>query len=287
MALDLLTSTVDRAHIVLDIDPDVRAANPQAALDAYRESSDINDLVVPDGATVFEVRALTRTERKKVEAAAGRRSDLGAIMYQRVDSAGTAAAVTRYESAMREAIAKRLPEGVMPAAKLDEAREQLDEAARGEVERIGLVAFNAGYGEGYARAVEALSDGEEQALRRFELWLDRYQLALCSRSVCGVEGITTLLAADGSEVPARQAGGVFPFELYLEAYERHAARGGVRHGGAVLLRQLAHHCEQVSRLGKGGRRRSGSPPGTTTISSSPDGPASPASSAAETPTSTG
>lgn len=281
MALDLLTSTVERAHIVLDIDPDVRAANSQAALDAYRESSDIGDLEVPDGATVFEVRALSRSELKAVEASAGRRSDLGAQLFARADKAGMVAALARYGADVREAIQAHLGEGVDVPAKLDDARALLDDEARGAVERVGVAAFSIGYGDGYARAVEALDDREELALRRFAAWRERYQLALCGRSLCAIEGIRTL---QGGVPAVPDADGVFPFELFLSAYEGHAARAGQAHAGAVLLRQLAHHCEQVSRLGKGGRRRCGSPPGTTTTTPplTAGGVSAPVSSAAAT-----
>jgi hypothetical protein len=111
MALDLLTSTSEDVEIVATQDPAVRSANGEDALKRYRASHDIGDLSVPDDATVFRVRGLTQADRKGADRAAGRKSDLGAMMHARLNGEAMRAAVEEQAEQMAEAVRRRLGVG--------------------------------------------------------------------------------------------------------------------------------------------------------------------------------
>ncbi|PHR17668.1 MAG: hypothetical protein COA38_20600 [Fluviicola sp.] len=74
-------------HIRLPLwaDPAIQEANDKEALSAYEDTGDAAALHVPDDATIVTIRALSAAQMGVAERAAGRRTQLGAVMHLRRD----------------------------------------------------------------------------------------------------------------------------------------------------------------------------------------------------------
>lgn len=284
---ELLTSTNDTVRLVSAADPSIIAANAAEALARYRNSHHIDDLDVPDGATVFSVRGLTRADRQAALLCAGRKSDKGmSLWYTQTIAAQLAGAVAMAEATKCACIAaledidgpgaddvkSLLANFTVKAALADDG--PLSEATLKAIETEGATAFGKAYGGSIATNGEALSDADVLALARHDRWADAHNVEVCERAIVKVEPVIVGLESKG---------GRYPFGDLVETLNVRAARDGdLSRPGSRLLTEIADHIEAVTRLGKGGLKRSPSPSGTKLKTPQP-GHATPADSASETP----